>query len=164
MKATMDKLRSLFENLFGLAVLVTICTVTLTVAVRPFKIPMPWSNELVKSIFIWLVFIGSAMAFSSDSLIGLDLLEEMLEKKPAIKKALKCLQMVCALIFGVFMTCQTYKIIAMQMSTGEPTPVMQMPLWLVNLGYFLGSVMFAVFAIQKLLGLFMKKRQASEEQ
>ena len=158
MKATMDKISKIGANLLGFAVLVTICVVTYAVAVRPFKLPVPWSNELVKSIFIWLVFIGSACAFNTDSLIGLDLVEDMLSKKPGIQKALKIFQMIFALIFGVFMTTQTWTIISTQFTTGEPTPVLQMPLWLVNFGYFLGCLMFAVFAVRKLICLFLKKK------
>lgn len=164
MKETMNKISKFFTNLLGFAVLVTICVVTYAVAVRPFKIPAPWSNELVKSIFIWLVFIGSAAAFQSDSLIGLDLVEDMLAKKPGLQKALKIFQMIFALIFGVFMTTQTWKIISTQITTGEPTPVLQMPLWLVNFGYFLGCALFAIFAVYKLIKLFTKKQPSMTEQ
>lgn len=163
MKETLNKLSKLFADLLGFAVLVTICVVTYAVAVRPFKIPVPWSNELVKSIFIWLVFIGSACAFQSDSLIGLDLVEDMLGKKPGLQKLLKILQALFALVFGVFMTVQTWTIISTQITTGEPTPVLQMPLWLVNFGYFLGSALFAVFALYKLITLFTKKNKGTRE-
>ncbi len=163
MKETMNKLSKFFADLLGFAVLVTICVVTYAVAVRPLKIPAPWSNELVKSIFIWLVFIGSAAAYQSDSLIGLDLVEDMLAKKPGLQKALKLFQSIFALIFGVFMTVQTWKIVSTQISTGEPTPVLQMPLWLVNFGYFIGCALFAVFAVCKLIKLFTKKSTSISE-
>ncbi len=151
MKVWYDKITSILQNIMGLAVLATICIVTYAVGARLMNVPVAWSDEVVRVIFIWLVFIGSAVAFYSDSLIGLDLLEEKLSKWPNWQKSLKVVQMLLALVFGVFMTLQTYTIVSTQFRSGETTPVMMLPLWLVNFGYFLGCVLFAFFAVRKLI-------------
>lgn len=151
MRASLEKIRGLLQDIMGFAVVTTICIVSFSVFARLMSIPVAWSDEVVKIIFIWLVFIGSAVAYQSDSLIGLDLVEDMLSKKPVLQKGLKSIQGIFATVFGVFMTLQTFRIVSTQLQSGEVTPVLGFPLWLVNLGYLLGSLLFAVFAVQKLL-------------
>ena len=36
----------------------------------------PWSDELLKLIFIWTIYMGSAVLFMNDELISLTLLED----------------------------------------------------------------------------------------
>lgn len=154
-KEWFGKITKALQNIMGFAVLSTICIVTYGVVARLCNVPVAWSDEIVRIIFIWLVFIGSSVAFFSDSLIGLDLVEDMLSKKPGLKRALKVIQMLLGLVFGLFMTWQTYRIVSTQFNSGETTPVLMIPLWLVNFGYFIGSVLFAFFAIRKLAALFL---------
>lgn len=157
-KTILQKLESLLQNIMGFATLVTICIVTYGVVARLFNIPVAWTDEIVRIIFIWLIFIGSAVAFSSNSLIGLDLVEDMLSKKTVARCVLKTIQAIFSIIFGVFMTTQTYKIVSTQLMSGETTPVLLIPLWMVNLGYFIGSILFAYFAITKLVKIFFPKK------
>lgn len=143
MQKTIQQITKILQGIMGFAVLTTIIVVTYGVVARLLNIPVAWTDEFVRIFFIWLVFIGAAVAYESNALIGLDLVEDMLSKKPVARKLLKAVQMALGIIFGVFMTTQTYTIVSTQLSSGEMTPVMQVPLWLVNLGYLIGSFLFA---------------------
>jgi TRAP-type C4-dicarboxylate transport system permease small subunit len=99
------------------------------------------------------------MAYKTDNLIALDLLNEVAAKRPRLLFCLKFLQGIGALIFGIFMSVHMFTIISTQFDTDEFTPVLNFPLWLVNLGCLLGSLLIVMFALQKFFWLFTGKKQ-----
>jgi TRAP-type C4-dicarboxylate transport system permease small subunit len=158
----MDRLAAGFsrlaENLIGYFVVVAICLVTYGVTARMLDISVAWTDELLRIIFLWLIFIAAALAYQTDNLIGLDLLNEMMKKRPGMLLVLKVLQCIGALIFGSFMSMHMLTIISTQFDTGEITPVLGFPLWLVNFGCLLGSVLIVLFVLQKFFLLVMRKK------
>ncbi|GHU05773.1 hypothetical protein FACS1894158_09730 [Betaproteobacteria bacterium] len=147
------------ENLIGYFVVLAVCLVTYGVTARMLNISVAWTDELLRTLFLWLIFIAAAMAYKTDHLIALNLLNEVAEKRPRLLFCLKFLQGVGALIFGVFMSAHMFTIISTQFDTDEFTPVLNFPLWLVNLGCLLGSLLTVMFALQKFFWLFTGKKQ-----
>lgn len=145
------KLELITEYILGTAVLCTILFVTIGVASRLLRIPASWTDEILQIFIVWLVFIVSAIAFRVDGLISLELIEEVLKKKPLAYKILKLVQSLFCIIFVFFMVAQTYSIVASQYFTQELSPVMGIPLWIKNLGYFLGCVLFCIFGVWQLI-------------
>jgi TRAP-type C4-dicarboxylate transport system permease small subunit len=145
------------ENLIGYFVVVTICLVTYGVAARMLDISVAWTDELLRAIFLWLIFIAAALAYKTGNLIGFDLLNDVLAKRPRLLFCLKFLQCTGALVFGVFMSIHMLTIVSTQFSTDEFTPVLGLPLWFVNSGCLLGSVLTVMFALQKFFQLIVKK-------
>lgn len=150
MKNKFPKIQGLLQNLVGILVLSTILIVTAGVIARLIKIPAAWTDEMLRIIFVWLVFIMSAVGYHCDELIGLDLVEDMLKNKPLAKNILKFIQSVFGIIFAVFMMYQTSQLVITQIGTKELTPVIGFPLWMQTLGYFLGCTLFSLFAIYKI--------------
>lgn len=150
MKDKFTKLQGLLQSLVGVLVLCTILIVTTGVVSRLMKMPASWTDEMLRIIFVWLVFIMSAVGYHCDELIGLDLLEDMLKSRPRSKAVLKFVQSIFGVVFAIFMMVQTFQLVVTQIGTRELTPVMSFPLWLQTLGYFLGCAMFSVFAIYKI--------------
>ena len=144
------KLELITQYTLGAAVLCTILLVNFGVLTRFFLILASWTDEALQILIVWLVFIVSAIAFRVDGLISLELVEELLKKKPRAYKLLKLTQALLSIIFVFFMLTQTYSIMSSQYLTQELSPVMGFPLWIKNLGYFLGSVLFCVFGIWNL--------------
>ena len=66
----------------------------MAVLARLMKISISWSDEIIKIIFIYIVYIGTALAYKTDGLIGITMLEEYLYKKSnhKIYKLLKLFQ------------------------------------------------------------------------
>lgn len=151
MNNKMLKLELIVQYILGAAVLCTILLVTFGVVSRLLLVPASWTDELLQIFIVWLVFIVSAIAFKVDGLISLELIEELLKKRPLAYKVLKLVQALLGIIFVFFMLVQTYSIVSSQFFTQELTPVMGFPLWIKNLGYFLGSVLFCVFGVWELV-------------
>ena len=145
------KLELITEYILGAAVLCTILLVNFGVISRLLLIPASWTDEMLQIFIVWLVFIVSAIAFKVDGLISLELIEELLKKKPLAYKILKLIQAVLITIFVFFMLTQTYSLVTSQYFTQEVSPVLGFPLWVKNLGYFLGCVLFCIFAVWGLI-------------
>ena len=147
MKNRLTKLELITQYVIGTAVLCTILFVNFGVVSRLLLIPASWTDEILQIFVVWLVFIVSAIAFKVDGLISLELTEEILKKKPMAYKVLKLIQSLLCIVFVFFMLTQTYSIVASQYFTQEVSPVMGLPLWIKNLGYFLGCVLFCIFGV-----------------
>lgn len=151
MKDKWTKLESILHYVLGTAVLCTILLVNWGVITRFLLVPASWTDEMLQIFIVWLVFIVSAIAFRVDGLISLELVEDLLKKKPRTYKTLKLIQALLSIIFVFFMLVQTYSIVSSQYSTQELSPVMGIPLWIKNLGYFLGCALFCIFGVWNLV-------------
>lgn len=162
-----EKVLSAAETLFGFIGVVMILVETYAVLARNVLIvSTPWVDELLKLLFIWIVFVGSALAFHSDELISLTLLEDQAKEKGKMVKytIFKTIQYVIALIVSGLVVSQMYTIITTQMTTGEASTVMKYPLWVLNSGIMLGMVLILVMAVLKLVHCvkFLIHRDQSE--
>ena len=166
MKKNISKVISAVEWLFGLVGVVLILVATYAVLARHvLLIPTPWVDELLKLLFVWSIFVCSALAFLSDDLISLTLLEDGAREQGKEKKygVFKLIQYVVALVISGLIVLQLLTIVSTQISTGEATTVLKYPLWALNTGVLLGMGLIAVFAIRKLVDcvlLFSGKKTA----
>lgn len=162
MKNALDKVVSALDFIFGLVGIVMVFVATYGVLARNVLIvSTPWVDELLKLLFVWSIYVGSAILFMNDGLISLTLIEDgYKEKKPAVYGVLKAIQYIAAVGICALLTSQMFTIVGTQMSTGEATTVLKYPLWIMNLGMLVGLALIVIFGIVKLIGLkeyFVKK-------
>ena len=94
-------------------------------------------DELLKLLFVWSIFVCSALAFLSDDLISLTLLEDRAKMKKY--GVFKMIQYVVALVISGMIVAQLLTIVNTQMTTGEATTVLKYPLWVLNTGVLLSQ-------------------------
>ena len=77
-------------------------------------IPTPWVDELLKLLFVWSIFVCSALAFLSDDLISLTLLEDGAREQGKEKKygVFKLIQYVVALVISGLIVLQLLTIVS----------------------------------------------------
>lgn len=151
MRALISKLDAGVKSIFGYVGIIMILIETYAVFARNvLKAPAPWTDETLKMLFVWSIFICSSLAFMGDELIGLDLLQEKISKNRKAYGGLKILQYALGLVFGGFTSYWGLNIIMTQLATGEKTAVMKYPLWIINTGFFIGGLMIVVFALWKI--------------
>lgn len=154
MKNITSKVITGLETVFGFVGLIMILIETYAVAARNFlEIATPWSDEILKLLFVWAIFIGSGLAFLSDDLISLTLASDTAKakNKQVLYGILKAVQYVAALAISGLLVFQLVTIIRTQISTGEATTVLKYPLYLMNTGVLIGMVMIVLFSILKLI-------------
>ena len=150
-----SKIVSAVEWIFGLVGVVMILVETYAVFARNiFHISTPWVDELLKLLFVWVIFVCSALAFLSDELISLTLLEDNAKEQGKWKKygVFKIIQYLMAMLITGLIAIQLVTVVTTQISTGEATTVLKYPLWIMNTGVLLGMVLIAVSSIGKLVG------------
>ena len=162
MKGVWDKVNSGLNFLFGIAGIIMVLVASYAVLARNvLLVSTPWSDELLKLIFIWTIYMGSAVLFMNDELISLTLLEDKYkESKPKVYGILKAIQYVAAVGISALLTSQLFTIVSTQMNTGEATTVLKYPLWIMNLGMLLGLGLIAVYGVVIVIALkpyFTKK-------
>lgn len=142
------------EALFGVVGIVMILVETYAVMARSIlQISTPWSDELLKLLFVWSIFVCSALAFLNDELISLTLFEDDAKEKGkmALYGIFKVIQYVATLIISGLLVYQIWTIVNTQLSTGEATTVLKYPLWIMNSGILVGMVLTVVFGVIKLV-------------
>lgn len=153
MRSGLNKLIKVLSVILGLVGVVMILVETYAVFGRNvLKIATPWTDEFLKLLFVWSIFVGAALSFMDDSSICLTLVEdsEKVRKKPSAYGVLKVIQYATGFGVSAFMIKHLATIISTQMRTGEATTVMAYPLWFINMGLMVGMVLVCIFAVIKI--------------
>ena len=86
MKGVWDKVNSGLNFLFGIAGIIMVLVASYAVLARNvLLVSTPWSDELLKLIFIWTIYMGSAVLFMNDELISLTLLEDKYKESKGLR-------------------------------------------------------------------------------
>lgn len=153
MRNIVEHFNKAMEYVFGFVGILMIFIQTYAVLARNvLQIPTPWSDEILKLLFIWSIFICSALAFYSDSLIRLTLIEDsrfVKHNKKAIG-IMKVIQYLAGLGISILLVQQLVTIVGTQLSTGESTTVLKYPLWLINTGILIGTLQVCIYGLMKL--------------
>ena len=152
----------------------TLCVILVNVNVifRYFlKSPINWTDEVVTSLFVWTVFMGSAYAHRKHSHLGVDIVVNLIHGKSrkAIEFAMSFLEI---LVLGLltYISCQyVYNLIY---SRGvlklTLTDTLRIPKWYtgiaVPLGFGLSLIYQIYFFLRDQLHLFKAPASAGEEQ
>ena len=115
----------------------------------------PWVDEVLRLMFVWIVFVGAAIAYRSDDLISLTLVEDSWKEKRKIlpHNVVKIIQYVIALIISVLLTQQEWTTMIGQIKTGEATQITGYPIWVKSFGILLGFVLMTIIALVKIIRL-----------
>lgn len=72
-----------FEELFGSVILGAMTIITFLAAINrfTFSFPMPWSEEIVKFLVMWMTMIGAALGVGRNEHVGIDVFVERFPKK-----------------------------------------------------------------------------------
>lgn len=153
----MRKLKSGIDGFLGLAGLTGIIIMTVSVVLRYcFKLSLSWSDEFLRTLCIYIYFIGSAMMCAEGGLMRLELLDDSLKKKGRVRayrtvvKIQRLIETVCFGAFSFQMAQMTLGLVG-QTSTTSTTPA-----WVSPLGCAIGMVLMTLISASK---LFFEKRE-----
>ncbi len=151
----------------------TLCVflVNLNVVFRYFlKNPINWTDEVVTSLFVWTVFMGSAYAHRRHSHLGVDIVVNLIHgKSRAVIEFVMSILTILVLGLLTYISCQyVYNLIY---SRGvlklTLTDTLRIPKWYtgiaVPLGFGLSLIYQIYFFLRDQLHLF-KSKKAEEEQ
>ena len=128
------------ENLMALIVLAVTVVLFINVLLRYFSgffrvnlgIVLPsisWAEEAIRYCIIWITFLAAANAFRRESHFGVDLIFRV--KSPSFVKFIRLLNDVGCFVFCAFVLYYGIKMVTFNMGTGQVSPTMKIPFWMV---------------------------------
>lgn len=122
-----------------------------------FSVPLPWANELARTLFIWSVMLGIAVVTWLKAHIAVRLLEEMGLSR--LKCALRAIALICLLLLALILTVEGASFASINLT--NVTPALQISLAIATAGVAAGGFFTVAFGLLVLLeGLFPVFREA----
>ncbi|MCM3712988.1 TRAP transporter small permease [Alkalihalobacillus oceani] len=119
------------------------------------QVTFPWTEELSRYLMIWLVFIGASLAARTDQLISVEVLVHTLPRFIGI--AIKLFSLLITFVFFVYLTLIGYEL-AFNQGFNQTSPILGIPMMIVFLSMFLGSILGMLNLIALYLeSVFLKK-------
>jgi len=109
---------------------------------------LAWAWELARFLLIWVVFFGASLALKKGELVAITF---VVTKVPSYMKTfLELLIQVLIFIFLVLVVWHGGSYVAFLIKTGQISPALQMPIWLLYLGYFIGVLFMFIHMLASL--------------
>jgi len=140
------------EAFVGAIGLMAILLATLGVITRfVLKISITWSDELLRTVFVWAYFIGTALLYRGAGLMRLELVEDILKRrgKMGLYKLIVFCQHALILAFSSTIFWYLYHFIAKQIASGQKTTTSSTPAWVSPMGFIIGTGMLVLFSAHK---------------
>lgn len=117
------------------------------------KISISWSDELLRTVFIWGYFIGAALCFQEGGIMRLEFIEDSLLRR-GHKTVYKWLRVISAVINAVFFgvsTCFVGSICMQHIARGTTSGTSNTPAWVLPASYGVGCLLITVFSIRDIV-------------
>lgn len=153
MNRLFQKIESWLNGLLGLMGLAGIAVMTLGVFTRyVLVIPLNWSDEFLRTMFVWSYFIGAAMTVSSGGLMRLELLDNFLSSHGhhTVKKAIGIFVELCMVGFFSFMAYYVFQLIVSYVQKGTTSSTSNVPAWVLVLGMAIGFILIVILSIRNI--------------
>ena len=157
----MKRLKWVYQNieeiLLSIFLTVLVCVSGIQVVARyVFNNSLTWSEELCRYLYVWSGFITVGFAIKHASIIKIDTLVTVLPEN--IRKILDVVtSLITIFIVGVLFT-GGVSVVAEVVRTGQLTPAMRIPIWIVYLCAPVGYGIIELRMIEHLIGIFRKRQ------
>ena len=169
-------LKNIVKNLDAIVTCTTlaICVVLVNANVIMryfFNNPIKWSEEVVTSLFVWTVFIGSAYAYRNHSHLGVDIVVNFMpdRMKKVVSVIMAILELLVLLMLTIISAQYVYHLIFSRTGAFKPalTDMLRVPKWwtgiAVPIGFGLSTFHSVVFLLRDKLNLFKRKKKEGGE-
>lgn len=114
-----------------------------------------WGEEFMRYAIIWVTFFGCALCAEDDLHVGIDIFIQM---SPLwLRKVLKIFGMACATFFCAYMVEFSFRNTMLLMTTGQKTPIMLLPMWIVYISMPIGMFFTTLRFGRKLINYIRMK-------
>ena len=161
-------LKTILKNLDAIITSITLlsCVLLVNAIMRYFfNNPIRWSEEVVTSLFVWTVFIGSAYAYRNHSHLGVDVLVKMFPEKArnVVDFIIAVLEMLVLIMLTVISAQYVYHLLFSRSGAFKPvmTDMLRIPkvytAIAVPLGFGVSAFHSVRFLIQRIMAMMGKE-------
>ena len=126
-----------------------------------FHSALSWAEELLRFEVVFVAFMGAALGVKYGSHIAVDALYNF--SPPRMKIVLKFVSSLFNSAFCFLLFYLAMGVIIKVKASGQTTPAMGIPKYLLYIPIFLGSLIFAIRSTMQFGGLFSKQNVPAEE-
>ena len=164
-------LKTILTNLDAIitAVTLSICVVLVNANVIMryfFNSPIRWAEEVVTSLFVWTVFIGSAYAYRKHSHLGVDILVNLMppKMKATVKSVMSVVELLVLTMLTWISSQYVYHLIYNRAGKLKivMTDMLRIPKWWTAIAVPIGfglSVIYSVYFMVKAVRAYMAKKK-----
>lgn len=152
----------------------TICVVLVNANVIMryfFNNPIHWSEEVVTSLFVWTVFIGSSYAYRKHSHLGVDILVNLMppKMKAVVKSVMSVVELFVLTMLTVVSSQYVYHLIFSRSGKLKVimTDLLRIPKWwtgiAVPIGFGLSAIYSVYFMVKGIRAYLAKKKEGGNK-
>lgn len=136
------------EEIFLVILMIAaVAIVTMQVVTRYIlEVPLPWSEEIARYMFLWLTWVGSAYATKERKHVRIDVIYDRL--KPGVKKVCDVISTIVWIGFLVMMSYLSIKLTSSVASGGQIAIGSGLPMWVPYASIPVGMVLMLFRLIQ----------------
>lgn len=147
-------MKKFLDNFEGYVCVVTLLVMSVVVFIQVFcryvlHSSLPWSEELSRYLLVWTSFIGGAYGVKLGAHIGVEAFALLLPKKA--QKALAIFVDICCLLLCVLILTQGISIVQTQLSKGQLSPAMRIPMGYMYAAIPVGMAFFCIRYVQQII-------------
>ncbi|MEI3347983.1 MAG: TRAP transporter small permease [Dysosmobacter sp.] len=149
----MKVLKFLDENLEKMLCVVFLALMSIIIVLQVFfryvlNNSLSWSEELARYLFIWMIYVGISYGVKLDKHICVDAVYTFMPK--GIKRGYAIVAYVLFLIFAVAIIYYGILVVGMQITSGQVSPAMGLPMQYVYVAPVVGMVLTVIRLVQKI--------------
>ena len=139
------------------AVLLSAMTIVIFMQIvfRVFGLPLSWTEEIGRYMFIWLIYIGCASAIRNRKHICVELMDLVLKDRGRF--VLSIISNVIFLIFAGILT--YYGFFVVQRVSAQLSPAIRMPMSIPYASVLVGSALMFIRLIQDTIARFKERKE-----
>lgn len=118
---------------------------------------LPWSEELSRYLFVWMIFLGGNLAVRDNLQIRIDVLDHYVHGNG--KKILRIFQHLCSFIIAMILIYSSFKMV--KNGFRQTSPAMQIPMALVYLGIPVGTAFTCIEFLCKIVMIIKGEEEVS---
>ncbi|WP_010677760.1 TRAP transporter small permease [Bacillus timonensis] len=116
---------------------------------RVLGIPAPWTEEVTRFLFIWLVFLGIGIGFRKVESARVTILLQYAPK--FIKKLSVWIYAIASVGFFIFMTFYGFELVTQQINIHEKSAALLFPMWIIGLSVPVSGLLGIFNTVQSLI-------------
>ena len=131
-----------------------------------FNSPIRWAEEVVTSLFVWTVFIGSAYAYRKHSHLGVDILVNLMppKMKAVVKAVMSVVELLVLTMLTVISSQYVYHLIFNRAGKLKivMTDMLRIPKWWTGIAVPIGfglSVIYSIYFMVKGVRAYLAKKK-----
>ena len=127
-----------------------------------FNYAIPWSEELARYAFVWLIWLGAGLCVKERRHIRIDVITSRFPER--VYKIFECIITLISIAFCVFLLYKSLSVVSMVARLKQTSPALKIPMSAVYASVPVSCAMMIIHYIEYLFKLFKGSRADQQEE